>query len=155
MYKLATLLLSLSTIASFTNAQSSRIVGGELVRPGTYPWFTMLLYIENGEENFQSCGGSLVSPEWVLTANHCIDDDMRTNGAVRIGAFQKPYKEGNNGGQDVEFFRVDKVVEHPQYDSVSTDNDFTLLRIKGESKFEPVSMDFKNLSDSYETGTFL
>ena len=132
-----------------------RIVGGELVTAGTYPWFTMLLYMQNGNERRQTCGGSLVAPEFVLTANHCVDAGLRNNGAVRVGAFKAPFKQGNNGGQDVEFFLVDRVFEHPQYNSVTENNDFTLLKLKGRSSMTPVPLDLENVSNSYATGMLL
>ena len=131
----------------------TRIVGGTPVPAGTYPWFTMLLYMTNNGnvENRQGCGGMLVSPEWVLTANHCIDNDMRRRGAMRIGAFSDPYQQGNNGGQDVEFFTLQQVVEHPDYSS-NLDYDFTLLRLDGKSSVTPVPLDSSGLSETYSTG---
>jgi len=131
----------------------ARIVGGEPVDSGTYPWFTMLLYMTNNGsvERRQGCGGMLVAPEWVLTANHCIDDDMRYRGAVRIGAFSDPYVQGNNGGQDVEFYTLQEVVEHPDYSSSTLDFDFTLLRLDGKSDIAPVPLDSTGLSETYST----
>ncbi len=70
--------------------EDNRIIGGTNVVANTYPWFTMLLYMSGTTENEQGCGGMLVSPEWVLTAAHCIDNAMRRNGAVRIGALKSP-----------------------------------------------------------------
>ena len=129
-----------------------KVVGGTPVPVGTYPWFTMLLYMTGNVENRQTCGGMLVSPEWVLTAAHCIDSDIINDGAVRIGAFAKPYKSGDNGGQKVEFFRTTTVVSHPSYNSGTENNDFALLKLDGTSTITPVPMDSTGLSDTYSTG---
>ncbi len=129
-----------------------RIVGGDDVTANTYPWFTMLTHIDNGVEYEQGCGGMLVAPEWVLTANHCIDDNMRNGGAVRIGALSSPFQVGDNGGQNIEFFLVSRVVEHPNYDPSTLDYDFTLLCLNGVSRIDPVPLDSDGLSETYATG---
>lgn len=46
--------------------EAKRIVGGQISSPGAWPWQVALL-----QNNTQTCGGSLVSPEWVVSASHC------------------------------------------------------------------------------------
>jgi secreted trypsin-like serine protease len=129
-----------------------KIVGGELVQPNKYPWFTMLMYVSGNQQIRQGCGGMLVSSEYVLTAAHCIDSDMRNNGAVRVGAFRPPYQPTNNGGQPLEFIRLDRVITHPDYNSRSLDNDYALLRLDTASSITPVPLDKNSLSNSYPSG---
>jgi secreted trypsin-like serine protease len=136
------------------NVGTSRIVGGTFVPPGTYPWFTLLSYKQGSIEYEQGCGGFLVSPEWVLTAAHCINYNMRKRGSVRVGALSFPFSVGENGGQDVEYFNVISAKKHPDYISRTSQNDFGLLRLDGSSTINPVSMDSNNLSESYSTGEF-
>jgi len=46
--------------------EDKRIVGGRISSPGAWPWQVALLL-----NNTQMCGGSLISPEWVVSASHC------------------------------------------------------------------------------------
>lgn len=48
---------------------SIRIVGGEDSSPGDWPWQGMLTSSPNGPV---FCGGSLVAPQWLVTASHCV-----------------------------------------------------------------------------------
>ena len=132
--------------------EGSKIIGGSFVQPNTYPWFTMLLYEREGTYSKQGCGGMLVSPEFVLTAAHCIDDPFRLGGAVKIGAFSPPYTETNNGGQYMEFRTVRETFVHPNYDDSSYSNDFALLHLTTPSLISPVAMDSIGLSETYESG---
>ncbi len=45
----------------------SAIMGGDDAQPHAYPWMVQIK--KNGEHH---CGGALITPEWVLTAAHCI-----------------------------------------------------------------------------------
>ena len=56
----------------FLNEEASRrIVGGRACIVSRWPWQVAL--IANGE---QVCGGSLVTPDWIVTAAHCFDSGL-------------------------------------------------------------------------------
>ncbi|XP_026462226.1 trypsin 5G1-like [Ctenocephalides felis] len=57
---------------------SSRIVGGHDTTIENYPYQVSLLF-----GNTHSCGGSLISRNWVLTAAHCISKEKYN---VRVGS---------------------------------------------------------------------
>ena len=63
---------------------SSRIVGGVDSSPGDWPWQAMLTSSPNG---YVFCGGSLVAPQWLVTASHCVKGTSAGSIYVRYKSF--------------------------------------------------------------------
>ena len=54
-----------------TKKAGSRIVGGTDAQPGSWPWQVSL--DNKALQGPVSCGGSILTPYWVVTAAHCFD----------------------------------------------------------------------------------
>lgn len=57
--------------AAVASEISPRIFGGEEANAADWPWMTALRIAFNDNTN-GFCGGQLISPDWVLTAAHCL-----------------------------------------------------------------------------------
>ncbi|XP_067035363.1 MAM and LDL-receptor class A domain-containing protein 1-like [Acropora muricata] len=87
----------------------SRIVGGTVARPGSWPWQAMLL---RASSRTQFCGGTLVSNKVVITAAHCVPGGAASF-KIRLGAH---YRTSSSTGYEQDF-DVDKLIVHPSYGS--------------------------------------
>jgi len=128
-------LLSFLSTIRFVSARD-RIVGGSDAPVDSYPWFV----------KFNGCGGTLVSPEFVLTAGHCAPVLV---GAVTVGAKCTGYSSVSNCGQKQESFMVKDFYLHPDFDDETLNNDFALVKLDGTSTITPARMDNGMYSPSY------
>ncbi|XP_058463101.1 trypsin 5G1-like [Malaya genurostris] len=103
---------------------SSRIVGGVAVNITEFPYQISL----SSASGSHMCGGSIIGSRWILTAGHCAFSSEKPLQQVRIGSTDR-----TSGGK---VLRLDRVVQHPQYDSYAIDYDFALLELKQDLLFD-------------------
>uniref|UniRef100_A0A670ZW93 Peptidase S1 domain-containing protein n=1 Tax=Pseudonaja textilis TaxID=8673 RepID=A0A670ZW93_PSETE len=103
----------------------SRVVNGEDTVPYSWPWQVSLQYEQNGAFH-HTCGGSLIAPDWVMTAAHCISRSRRYK--VVLGEYNLKVKEAPE--QHVPINSKDIFV-NPNWNPscVACGNDIALLKL--------------------------
>ncbi|XP_026479139.1 serine protease snake-like [Ctenocephalides felis] len=101
------------------------VIGGELTKPREFPHMALLGMGDKNSKKW-TCGGTLISDEFVLTAGHCIfssqDGEVKW---VRLGENNIQ----NSQETETQDFEVAQIIKHPQYKAPSRYNDIALLRL--------------------------
>jgi transmembrane protease serine 9 len=115
-----------------TLAAEPRIIGGTPAPLGAYPWQISIGIkgIASLEGHF--CGGSIVAPQWVLTAAHCV------YGQTSPQNIQVFYGSNllDKGGTVVS---VDKINVHPQWQRLTFDYDAAFLHLPTPVSATPIT----------------
>ena len=98
---------------------SEMIVNGAPVTEGDLPWQVFLTRTwteDNGDTWISWCGGSLIAPQWVLTAAHCLEDNGVPNKAAEM---EVGY--GSVHRAKLKTVKVEQVIPHSAYESEGFD----------------------------------
>lgn len=119
-----------------------RVFGGHEAAKGAWPFQVALLNSETLDESVESqpdsqfCGGSLIAPQWVLTAAHCLveEDGSPTSPDAVIALVGATHlTEGQR-------YKAVQVLVNPNYSPFTLDNDIGLIKIEGGASEQPVKI---------------
>lgn len=123
-----------------------RIIDGEIAKHNAWPWQVSIQLNVTGLGNVGHwCGGVLINPSWVLTAAHCVTNNLLTeldglSWTIRTDSSTDINKSG---------IQIDDIIIHPEYENYQ--NDIALLHVKDSpSKVPPVCLP-STLSTQNET----
>ncbi|CAH8578736.1 unnamed protein product [Dicrocoelium dendriticum] len=126
-----------------------KILGGESTSPNSWPWAVRLSVRPPRRNAITFCGGTLITPQWILTAGHCLlvenkrmpvgrlvllSDYMKSTIYAHVGDHHRSKKEETQ--QD---YQVTKAAIHPRYHRrLTTDgDDIALLYLAEPVKLMP------------------
>jgi len=105
--------------------QHGRVIAGTTAIKGSWPW--QINIRRNGK---YLCGGSLISPTWVLTAAHCLENINHLTLSVVAGDQDTNLKEGTE--QEVQ---TKQTITHEGWNRAKLTHDIALMELKTPVKF--------------------
>lgn len=143
----ASMKLPLDTIETLETKERGlrpMIVGGQ-VAPHIYPYMASL-QAKSGKTWSHYCGASLISPNWLLTAGHCVK--YITNPGTNYRAILGRYDLRKSvRSETIRYFS--KIVIHPNY--IGTSNDIALIKIAPITTIPVINM----TNTLYPAGTMM
>ena len=123
--------------AAFARGAAVEIVGGREAEEGEWPWQVALMFPPLIEYYFgvgQFCGGTLIAPDWVLTAAHCVEELTRFDLYIVTGR----HRLSSDQGQELS---VAQIIIHEDYAYATSDSDIALIQLSAPSTAQPVNLD--------------
>ncbi|KAM4795605.1 transmembrane protease serine 2 [Rhinophrynus dorsalis] len=101
----------------------SRIVGGRAASSGDWPWQVKLVHSTN-----ILCGGSIVTPYWVVSAAHCVIGRTVSGWRVFAGYLTVNYNTDKS-------YSLERILIRSDYDQYTQNNDISLMKLKEKLSF--------------------
>ncbi|XP_031629043.1 serine protease persephone-like [Contarinia nasturtii] len=109
----------------YKNMPESRILGGSEALRGEFTWMAALYYIQKYSLLF-GCGGTIISPQFILTSAHCLHPS-KPPVLVRLGKITL----SDNEDDDIQAadHQIKGVIRHPNYSQLTYQNDIGLVQV--------------------------
>jgi secreted trypsin-like serine protease len=132
-YSLLTLGLFLGPQGIARADDNEMVVGGKVVPDGKFPWQVRIFASMDDDKG--RCGGTIVAPQWVLTAAHCVvvdptaTENVKADDAVVIGY-------GSVDRTQTKKVESEKIIVNPDYlaKGANSHADIALIKLKDDSR---------------------
>ncbi len=135
-------------------APDGEVIGGHLADPGEYPFqVALLLHDVRDRRDAAICGGTLISPDTVLTAGHCVFFRGRAWTPADIDILAGTNRLQGGGGRRV---RARQIRVHPGYDETddfALVNDIAIIQLGVELPYSTVTPAVAGQEALYPPGT--
>lgn len=130
---LALVALLSGLLAGPVSANNFDVVNGSTASKGDYPWVVSLgSSLADNAFDAHYCAGTLIHPQWVLTAAHCLDQRQADDIVVTLGSQQLT---DSANSQRIAAWRL---LLHPDYNRSNHEHDLALLRLSRPASGIPV-----------------
>lgn len=103
-----------------------RIVGGNFASDHQFPY---IVSINVPYINLHSCGASIISKRWILTASHCLIDKDVTNYYIYVGVTDLSDVYNTTIDRPT-YVQPNLIIQHPNFVQASRQHDIGLLRLE-------------------------
>ncbi|MDA0345793.1 MAG: serine protease [Verrucomicrobia bacterium] len=105
---------------------TKEVVGGVDAAIAEYPWMGALVFSSSEGNTRQFCGATAISPYWIMTAGHCVDDTITPeNFKIVFGT-----ADLENEATALVFYPK-TILIHPDYiNNYTKDNDIALVQLR-------------------------
>jgi len=119
---LITTTLSLTILSAGHNL---RVINGSPVDDSNTKWNFIASIQDN---NRASCGATLISPNWAISASHCFigEDGLLLSDISNIYLYINSYTLSSESGS---IYNIEKIISNPNYSPITNDNDIALIKL--------------------------
>ncbi|XP_016955112.1 brachyurin [Drosophila biarmipes] len=133
-----------------TSPVNTRIAGGELAARGMFP-YQVGLVIQQSNGDLVKCGGSLITPQFVLTAAHCLIDGI----GARIYSGATRFADERDSAEEFLVTHRD-FITYPGYLGFGGYNDLALIRlprkVMASDRVQPIELAGEFMHQAYLEG---